>query len=145
MKPYQRLGTAVLLAALWVWIGVSAAQKTATPAKAPQKTVEGLVRDLACPIQNQESTATRFNLECARQCAKLGSPLVILTKDGTMYFPISESMPDSDQRPQLLPFVGKFVSATGEVYERMGAHAIVIRKIEPDKSVPLTTDAFQPE
>jgi hypothetical protein len=145
MKAYQKFGIAVLLVPSFVCIGVLAAQKTAAPAKAPQNTVEGLVRDVACPIQNKESTATRFNLECAKQCAKQGSPLVILTKDGTMYFPISESMPDRDQRPQLLPFVGKFVRATGEVYERMGTQAIVIRKIEEDKSVPLTTDAFQPE
>jgi hypothetical protein len=137
MKPHQKSGIAVLLVPSFVWIGVPAAQKTAAPAKAPQKAVEGLVRDVACPIQNKASTATRFNLECAKQ----GSPLVILAKDGTMYFPISESMPDSDPRPPLLPFVGKVVRATGEVYERMGTQAIVIRKIEEDKSAPLITDA----
>lgn len=53
-------------------------------------------------------------------------------------------MPDSDQRPQLVPFVGKFVRASGEVYERMGTRAIVIRKIEEDKTVPLVKDALQP-
>ena len=51
-------------------------------------------------------------------------------------------MPDTDQRSKLLPFVGKFVRATGEVYERMGTHAIVIRKIAEDKDVHLTNNAF---
>lgn len=59
--------------------------------------VEGLVRDVACPIQNHKSTATNFNLECALACAKSGSPLIILTKAGDIYFPISDQMPDPDQ------------------------------------------------
>lgn len=143
MKPALRMSAALTaLTAFLLWAWGSAAQKTNPPSQAPQKTVEGLVRDVACPIQNKESTAAHFNLQCALQCAKQGSPLVILTTDGTMYFPISESMPDTDQRSKLLPFVGKFVRATGEVYERMGTHAIVIRKISEDKDVHLTTDAF---
>lgn len=58
-------------------------------------TIEGLVRDIACPIQNKKATATSFNLECALECAKRGSPLIILTNDGTIYTPISTSMPDT--------------------------------------------------
>ena len=44
-----------------------------------------------------------------------GSPLVILTDDGHLYFPISNKMPDTDQRQKLMPFVGKNVRATGTV------------------------------
>src|SRR5690242_1736907 len=57
-------------------------------------TVEGLVRDVACPMLNHQSTATHFNLDCARACAKAGSPLVILTKKDEMYFPMTDQMPD---------------------------------------------------
>jgi hypothetical protein len=81
---------------------------------------EGVVRDVACPIQNPKSTATNFNLECAVACAKSGSPLIILTKEGNSYFPISDEMPDPDQREKLKPFVGNFVRATGTVFERNG-------------------------
>lgn len=107
----------------------------------PPTTIEGLVRDVACPIQNKEATATKFNLKCAQDCARLGSPLIILTQDGTLYTPISESMPDHDQRQRLLPFLGKYVRVTGEVYERTGTHAIAIKDIQELKSVHLITDA----
>jgi hypothetical protein len=107
----------------------------------PPTTIEGLVRDVACPIQNKEATATKFNLKCAQDCARLGSPLIILTQDGTLYTPISESMPDHEQRERLLPFLGKYVRVTGEVYERTGTHAIAIKDIQELKSVHLITDA----
>jgi len=104
-------------------------------------TVEGLVRDIACPMQNKRASATEFNLDCALECAKAGSPLIILTKAGLIYTPMSDSMPDKSQRDRLMPFVGKYVKATGVVYEREGAHAIVIKEITEMKDVHLITDA----
>lgn len=106
----------------------------------PKVTIEGLVRDIACPIQNPEATATHLSMKCLRACAKNGSPLVILTKDGELYLPISEKMPDTDQRPKLMPFLGKYVRATGTVYERKGTHAIVIHEIAELKDVHLTIE-----
>jgi hypothetical protein len=109
--------------------------------EAASGTIEGLVRDISCPIQNKTATATRFNLACALECAKEGSPLIILTKDGAIYTPISNSMPDKDQRERLMPFVGKYVKATGQLFEREGTHAIAIKEINEMKEVPLVTDA----
>jgi hypothetical protein len=63
-----------------------------------QATIKGLVRDIACPIQNKVATARAFNLKCALECVRAGSPIVIQTDDGTLYLPISTSMPDEDQR-----------------------------------------------
>jgi hypothetical protein len=91
-----------------------------------KQTVEGLVRDIACPIQNHKSTSRDFNLQCALDCARQGSPLIILTDDGTIYIPTSEQMPDKSERAKLLPLVGKRVKATGLVYERNGTHSISI-------------------
>jgi hypothetical protein len=104
-------------------------------------TIEGLVRDIACPIENKEATATRFNLQCALQCARQGSPLIILTKTGLMYIPISTDMPDKDQREQLMPFIGRFVRVTGKVYERAGTRAIAIEDIREMKGVHLDSNA----
>jgi hypothetical protein len=103
--------------------------------------IEGLIRDISCPIQNKAATATTFNLACALECAKGGSPLIILTKDGAIYTPISDSMPDKDQRERLTPFVGKYVKATGQLFEREGTHAIAIKTIMEMKEVHLVTDA----
>jgi hypothetical protein len=95
------------------------------------RTVQGLVRDIACPLQNRKSTATSFS----KMCEKAGSPLGILTNDGSVYVPITESMPDTGQNA-LKPFVGEYVQATGKVFERNGAHAIEISDIHqlPDNA-----------
>lgn len=92
------------------------------------RTVEGLVRDIACPLQNRKSTATSYNKDCIAMCLKSGSPLGILTNDGTLYVPVTPSMPDTGQ-DALKPFVGEHVKATGKVYERNGARAIEITEI----------------
>lgn len=122
---------------------VSSNSKSSSEAESPAvvATIEGLVRDIACPIQNKEATATKFNLKCAQECARLGSPLIVLTQNGTLYIPISESMPDRDQRQQLMPFFGKYVRVTGQVFERAGTHAITIKQIEELKNVHLITNA----
>jgi hypothetical protein len=114
--------------------------KTAAPAAESKATIEGLVRDVACPIQNLEATATHLSMKCLLACARKGSPLVILTKDGDLYLPISDEMPDTDQRQKLMPFLGKYVRASGTVYERKGTHAIAINKIEELKDVHLTME-----
>jgi hypothetical protein len=91
-------------------------------------TVEGLVRDIACPLQNKKSTSTSYSKECIETCLKAGSPLGILTSDGSVYVPVTESMPDMGQNA-LKPFVGEHVKATGKVFLRNGTHAIEISEI----------------
>ncbi len=102
--------------------------------------VRGLVRDIACPVQNHQSTSRHFNRKCAEACARAGSPLAILTDDGTMYLTITDSMPDASQNAKLMPFVGKYVEATGTTYERNGLHTIAIKEIHEDESVSLRDD-----
>jgi hypothetical protein len=109
-------------------------------ANASKATIEGLLRDVACPIQNLDSSATNRSLKCVRECVRGGSPLVILTDDGHLYFPISDKMPDADQRQKLMPFIGKYVRASGTVFERTETHAIVITEIKEVKEIDLGTD-----
>lgn len=144
MTMFRRYFALISILALTVFL---AAKRATNDSDKPltNQAISGLIRDIACPIQNKESTARRFNRECALACARLGSPLVILADDGTMYLPISEGMPDSDQRPKLMPFVGKYVRVVGDVYERKSLHAIVIKQIKEDPSVHLEGGAFQPE
>ena len=109
-------------------------------AHASQATIEGLLRDIACPIQNLDSKATSLSIKCVRDCVRGGSPLVILTKEGDLYLPISDKMPDFDQRQKLMPFVGKYVQASGTVFERNGTRAIVIADIKEMKDVHLALE-----
>ena len=143
MNPFLRL---CLLASCGITSILAAAQpqqKISMPgsrAHASRATIEGLLRDLACPIQNLDSSATALSMTCVLDCVKGGSPLVILTKGGDLYLPISDEMPDADQRKKLMPFVGKYVQASGTVFERNGTHAIVIAEIQELKGVHLTLE-----
>jgi len=91
--------------------------------------VKGYVLDSACAFT--KGLKKPISAECATACAKAGSPLVILTASGTIYWPIADSTPSSSQNDKLLPFAGKKVSISGKVFERGGSKAIVISKIEP--------------
>jgi hypothetical protein len=107
----------VLLSGAVLW---AAAGKT--------ETVQGYVLDSACAFtKGLEKPISR---DCALACAKAGSPLVILTANGTIYWPIADTTPSSSQNEKLVPFAGQKVTATGKVYERGGSRAFVIEKIE---------------
>ena len=73
------------------------------------------------------------------ECAKSGSPLIILTKSGDMYIPMSDEMPDLSQREKMLPFVGKQVRVKGTVYRRNGTRTIVIEEITEVMGVKVNT------
>lgn len=92
-------------------------------------TVKGYVLDSACAFT--KNLQKPISKECAVACAKAGSPLVILAKDGNIYWPIADTTPSSGQNEKLLPFAGRQVSASGKVYERGGSRALVIEKLEP--------------
>jgi hypothetical protein len=105
-----------------------------------EATIEGLLRDIACPIQNLDGNATHLSMKCVLGCVRAGSPLAILTKDGDLYLPISDKMPDYDQRQKLMPLVGKYVRVNGIVFERNGTRAIVITEITEMKNVHVTLE-----
>jgi hypothetical protein len=89
--------------------------------------VEGYVLDSACAFtKNLEKPISR---ECALTCAKAGSQLVILSDDGSIYWPIAETTPATGQNARLLEFAGGRVTAKGKLYERGGSHALVIEQI----------------
>ena len=116
----------VVKAMLFVLVAAAALLKAADT---PTVTVKGYVLDSACAFT--KGLSKPISKQCAISCAKAGSQLVILTDDGTIYWPIADTTPSSGQNPKLLPFAGDRVTATGKVYERGGSKAIVIEKIEP--------------
>jgi hypothetical protein len=94
-------------------------------------TVKGYVLDSACAFT--KGLKKPISAECATACAKAGSPLVILTESGAIYWPIADTTPSSGQNDRLLPFAGQKVTASGKVYQRGGSTALVIEKIEAQK------------
>ena len=95
-------------------------------------TIVGFVRDTACLLRNKSASVAKDaeSRKCIIQCVRSGSPLAILTKSGELYTPLSAQIPDRDERRSLLPYAGKYVRATGRLFERGGTHAISIGKIE---------------
>ena len=121
MKPCGRLAGASAALVLSVFAFAAGTGKPVT--------VKGYVLDSACAFT--KSLEKPISPECARACAKAGSPLVILAEDGTVYWPIADTTPSSGQNEKLLPFAGQKVTATGRVYQRGGSSALVVEKIEP--------------
>ena len=112
---------------LFLPIGLLAIAFAASDSGRPD-TIKGYVLDSACAFT--KNLKKPISAECAVACAKAGSPLVILSDNGTVYWPIADTTPASGQNEKLLPFAGQKVTATGKVFERGGSHALVIDKIE---------------
>jgi hypothetical protein len=90
-------------------------------------TIHGYVRDVACLMRHPD--ALKPTNECALECAKGGSPIFIVTKDGALYLPISDTLPDTSQQERLMPYVGKYIEAKGLVFERAGLKAIDVQSM----------------
>ena len=93
--------------------------------------VEGWVIDSSCAYT--KSLDKPISESCAKKCAEGGSPLVILTDDGTVYLPISGTMPASGENQKLMAYAGQRVKVEGAVHQRTGSKAMVISKIEAAK------------
>ncbi len=91
-------------------------------------TIKGYIIDSSCTFRNDLKKPV--SAECALACAKAGSPLVILTEDGTIYWPISPDIPATSQNDKLMSYAGKMVTVTGKPYTKGGSKAIVIEKVE---------------
>ena len=118
----SRVIRGVLIAVVSVLVAASA--NAAEPASV---TVSGWVIDSACAYT--KGLDKPIGVACAKECAKNGSPLVILRDDGTIFLPIDGKTPSASQNSKLLPYAGERVTVTGKDYVRNGSHALVIEKI----------------
>ncbi|PYT28864.1 MAG: hypothetical protein DMG57_13470 [Acidobacteria bacterium] len=112
--------------ALFVLVSVQAVRAESKPV-----TVKGWVLDSACAFT--KDIKKPVSAECAKACAKAGSPLVILADNGSLYWPTSDAMPATGQNEKLLPFAGERVVVHGRLYERGGSKALLIENIEAAK------------
>ena len=119
---YQRYLRFLIVGMLCVEVGLAANNAPA------EVTLQGYVLDSACAFT--KDLHKPISQSCARQCAEAGSPLVVLSDAGDVYWPISKKTPAEGQNPKLMPFAGKKVTVSGKVYKRGGSRAIAIEKIE---------------
>ena len=114
------------LCALFV-ISCSVQAASAAP---DQRAVNGWVLDSACALT--KGLDKPISRDCALACARNGSPLVILEDDGTIVWPVSDTMPAKSQNGKLLPYAGKRVTVTGKMYSKGGSQAIVMQNISAE-------------
>ena len=107
------------------------------PSKSTPVNISGYVRDMACLMKFNE--ALKPTNDCALMCARAGSPLVIVTKKGAIYVPMSAEIPDTSQREKLMPFVGSYVEIRGEMFQRSGIKTIVIAQIKKADDAGVTS------
>jgi len=91
------------------------------------RTVEGLVRDIACPLQNKKSLqpATAGVHHDVREVRLSDGD-----SDGGWHGVRSgHGIYAGHRQDALKPFIGEHVQATGKVFERNGGHAIEITEI----------------
>jgi hypothetical protein len=120
MDRARKFGIALVVLAIAAGISIRAQEKPTV--------VKGYVLDSSCAfVKDLKKPVSR---ECALQCAKAGSQLVILADDGTIYWPISDSLPATGQNQRLMEFAGQKVTAKGKMFEKGGSRAIVIEHIE---------------
>lgn len=114
------------LTALPLVMSLSGLLAAAQP-RAKKMTIKGYVIDSSCTFTRNLSKP--ISPACARACARAGSPLVIETAHGKIFWPIAGSKPAAGQNRRLLPYAGRKVEATGKVYYHDGSAAIVIATI----------------
>jgi type 1 fimbria pilin len=107
---------------------LSAVAAAAAASNGNPVTVKGYVLDSACAFT--KNLDKPISADCARACARAGSPLVILADDGTVYWPIADTTPATGQNDKLIKFAGQKVTATGKLFQRGGSSALVVEKIE---------------
>ena len=110
---------------------VSLVTLTAVAGEGKSVKVEGWVLDSSCAYT--KDLKKPISESCAKKCAEGGSPLVLLTDDGTVYLPISGTMPATGENRKLMAYAGQRVKVEGAVHERTGSKAMVISKIEAAK------------
>src|ERR1700745_4430353 len=67
--------------------------------KGKTATLKGYVLDSACAFT--KGLEKPISSQCAIACAKAGSPLVLLTADGALYWPVADPTPSSGANGKL--------------------------------------------
>ena len=120
--------TAMLWLAVAIAVPILGISQSASTGKSTS--ISGWVIDSSCAYT--KGLDKPISMACAKACAKNGSPLVILSDNGSIFLPIDSKTPASSQNTKLMPFAGEHVKVSGTEYARGDSHAIVIASIASD-------------
>jgi hypothetical protein len=110
-----------------------ATAKSEAKAMAKETTVRGEVVDISCYLAHGEKGMGMDHKACGEACAKNGSPLGILTKDGKLYVSVLPDDHSTGPNAKLIDHVADQVTATGIVRSKGGVNGLMITKVEMAK------------
>lgn len=79
-------------------------------------TITGEVVDANCYMQDGAEATGSSHKDCAVTCGKAGAPLAILTKDGTLYYPIAPM--GKNPNDKLMDYIAANVEVKGKFYSQ---------------------------
>ena len=98
--------------------------------KSKETTVSGEVVDVSCYLAHGNKGMGEDHKSCGEACAKNGSPLGILTKDGKLYISVLPDDHSAGPNAKLIEHVSHQVKATGVVRSKGGVNGLMITKVE---------------
>ena len=93
-------------------------------------TISGEVVEVSCYLAHGEKGMGNDHKSCAEACAKNGSPLGILTKEGKLYVSVLPDDHSTGPNAILVDHIAHQVKATGIVRSKGGVNGIMITKVE---------------
>lgn len=137
----RQITSALIVLVLACAVGLVYAQDSTKAAKATTKmsakekemTVKGEVVDVSCYLRHGDKGMGDGHKGCAEACAKAGSPLGILTKDGKLYVSVLPDDHSEGPNAKLMEHIAHQVEATGIVRTKGGVRGIMISKVEMAK------------
>ena len=91
-------------------------------------TVSGEVLDMAC--YSSSGASGEGHKSCAAACIKGGSPMGILTSDGSVYL-IVENHDKKDAYAEAQKHAGEQITATGTFSDRGGIKTLIVDEVKP--------------
>ena len=124
----------LMLSSALLFAQEKATSTTATKAKtekmAKETTLSGEVVDVSCYLAHGKKGMGEDHKSCAEACAKNGSPLGILTKDGKLYVSVMPDDHSAGPNAKLIDHVAHQVKATGILRSKGGVNGIMITNVE---------------
>ena len=106
----------------------AAGAAAATPAP---KTLQGELLDMNCYMAHEGKGEK--HKKCADACISEGAPMGLLTQDGKVYLLVADHAL-KDAYEGLKERAAEQVKVTGEVYERGGVQALLVKSVEGGKT-----------
>ena len=99
----------------------------ASPLLAADTVLKGELVDSACYMKDKKNVGANHR-ECAMTCAKKGTPVALVTADGSIYMVTGDLAKDNNA--QLAGHMSHTVELTGEVTEQDGKKLIAAKSLK---------------